>query len=357
MIELPTRENNILDLVFCSNPDVISNIMIVDSGLPSDHKSICFDFSLKAKLINSFSRETFDYKNANFDSLRDFLKAKPLKVPLGTDIDTAYSSWKSDFFSSINSFVPKRKSVAYRRAPWITRDIVHALKKKKTFWRTKVRGASDPKIFEAFRRLRQRIKNWIRASRKAYLNSISSNIFTNPRPFWSFFKSKSKSSSFPDTMFTDDKAAFSTDFDKAEAFSSFFCSIFTDHSCCSLSSSLVTLSSCSESAAILNTIILSFGEVLLELKRQKTSKSTGPDGLPARILVECATEIHSPVCELLNLSLSSGKFINAAGSRIITNLKLEIRDDVYCILYPVEYALPEKNESDSDSSTSEEEGA
>lgn len=28
---------------------------------------------------------------------------------------------------------------------------------------------------------------------------------------------------------------------------------------------------------------------------------------------------------------------------------------VYCILYPEEYALPEKNESDSDSSTGEEE--
>lgn len=172
-----------------------------------------------------------------------------------------------------------------------------------------MRGASDPKIFEAFRRLRQRIKNWIRASRKAYLNSISSNIFTNPRPFWSFFKSKSKSSSLPETMFTDDKAAFSTDLDKAEAFSSFFCSIFTDHSCCSLSSSLGTLSPCSESAAILNNITFSPGEVLLELKRLKTSKSTGPDGLPARILVECATEIHSSVCELFNLSLSSGKFI------------------------------------------------
>ena len=53
--------------------------------------------------------------------------------------------------------------------------------------------------------------------------------------------------------------------------------------------------------------------------------------------------------------LQSNHFSNAAGSRIITNLKPEVRDDVYCILYPEEYALPEKNESDSDSSTGEEE--
>ena len=53
--------------------------------------------------------------------------------------------------------------------------------------------------------------------------------------------------------------------------------------------------------------------------------------------------------------LQSNPFDNAAGSRIITNLKPEVRDDVYCFLYPKEYALPEKNESDSHSSTSDEE--
>ena len=36
-------------------------------------------------------------------------------------------------------------------------------------------------------------------------------------------------------------------------------------------------------------------------------------------------------------------------------LKPEIRDEVYCFLYREEYALPEKNESDSHSSTSDEE--
>ena len=71
------------------------------------------------------------------------------------------------------------------------------------------------------------------------------------------------------------------------------------------------------------------------------------------------------VAELLNRRdatyiaqlLQSNHFSNAAGSRIITNLKPDVRDDVYCFLYPEEYALPERNESDphSASSTSDEE--
>ena len=56
--------------------------------------------------------------------------------------------------------------------------------------------------------------------------------------------------------------------------------------------------------------------------------------------------------------LQTNHFGNAAGSRIITNLKPDVRDDdVYCFLCPEEYALPERNESDSlsASSTSDEE--
>ena len=53
--------------------------------------------------------------------------------------------------------------------------------------------------------------------------------------------------------------------------------------------------------------------------------------------------------------LQSNHFSNAAGNRIITNVNPEVRADVYCILFPEEYALPGKNECDSDSSTGEEE--
>lgn len=53
--------------------------------------------------------------------------------------------------------------------------------------------------------------------------------------------------------------------------------------------------------------------------------------------------------------LQGNHFSNAAGSRIITNLKPEVRDNVYCFMYPEEYAMSENDESDSSSSTSDEE--
>ena len=50
--------------------------------------------------------------------------------------------------------------------------------------------------------------------------------------------------------------------------------------------------------------------------------------------------------------LQSNYFSNAVGSRIFTKLKPDVRADVYCFLYPEEFALPERNESDSHSASS-----
>ena len=58
---------------------------------------------------------------------------------------------------------------------------------------------------------------------------------------------------------------------------------------------------------------------------------------------------------IAQLFMQGNHFSSAAGSRIITNLKTEVRDNVYCFVYPEEYVRTENDESDSSSSTSDEE--
>ena len=152
--------------VLSSNPDNIENITVDSTfGLPSDHYCVYFDLLLNFKLINSPVKKTFDFANADFNSFRNSLNDNPLFVPLNTSTDMALNTWKIQFLAAINFFVPKREIKVSRRAPWISYDIIYAIKNKKTFWGKKVRGLSDPKVLEAFLLLRQRIKNRICSSR------------------------------------------------------------------------------------------------------------------------------------------------------------------------------------------------
>ena len=117
----------------------------------------------------------------------------------------AFDIWKDQFVTVVNYFVTKREIKSSRSAPWLSCDILYAIEQNKIFWRKKVRGSSNSRsrVLEAFRLLRQRIKNWIRSNRKIYFTRIASAIQHNARPFWSFFEPKSNCNSFPDTMYLD----------------------------------------------------------------------------------------------------------------------------------------------------------
>ena len=85
LVEAPTRENNILDLVLSNNPELVDTIFVENTeGLPSDHKSISFNLFRLAKVINSPSRYVYDFKNADFRSLRAYLSLDTNDIPEGT---------------------------------------------------------------------------------------------------------------------------------------------------------------------------------------------------------------------------------------------------------------------------------
>ena len=47
--------------------------------------------------------------------------------------------------------------------------------------------------------------------------------------------------------------------------------------------------------------------VLLELRKLKSTKATGLDGIPARLLKDAAQEVAKPIANLINLSFSTGE--------------------------------------------------
>ena len=95
-----------------------------------------------------------------------------------------------------------------------------------------------------------------------------------------------------------------SDLDKANSFSNYFRSIFTDHSTCSFPIPNVV------DQPSLSQVVLTVDEVLADLKGLNVNKATGPDEIPAKLIAECAEVIANPICDLFNLSLSTGKFFS-----------------------------------------------
>ena len=78
LVEHPTRGNNILDLVITNTPTFITAGPMTgpqwsDTGVPSDHFPVIFDLSVDVRLKGNIRSKRYDFKRANFESLKQTL--------------------------------------------------------------------------------------------------------------------------------------------------------------------------------------------------------------------------------------------------------------------------------------------
>ena len=309
-VSTPTRNNNLLDLVFTNSSELIlhveSGLNLMDIGLPSDHYPVTFDIAASLKFKNYGQRYRFDFSKANFDLINKNLSHLPLSSGVNNaksqeDLDALWEIWNDLVFSTIDECVPKVKCRNPNYPPWISRDLAKAIKKKKTLWK-RVRKSNDNNLKEKFRKERQRIKNWIRVERKRYFVDIANEAYSNPKKFWSLFSFKHRKKSIPDKV-TYNGVDATDDRTKAEMFLRFFESVYTDHSSCTVSDNLVRNPAIND---YLELIEVTTNEVTELLASLDCSKATGPDNLPSTVLKKCATSLAPSITTFINCSFANG---------------------------------------------------
>jgi len=91
---------NNLDLLLCNWPEVIGNDPSFHPRvglLPSDHYVAEFETILKFKPANRVIRQFYDFKNGNFDGLRDSLTPLPFDVAASANLNEHCSTGRTCF--------------------------------------------------------------------------------------------------------------------------------------------------------------------------------------------------------------------------------------------------------------------
>ena len=94
----PTRNDNLLDLVFTNSPELLLNVnsgpSYFDVGLPSDHYHVFFEINLTPRSTKKEESFRFDFSKVDFELLNERLKL----LPLSSGVNTAKSVSKRDAF-------------------------------------------------------------------------------------------------------------------------------------------------------------------------------------------------------------------------------------------------------------------
>ena len=146
----------------------------------------------------------------------------------------------------------------------------------------------------------------LRESREKFLSSLASEFKDNPKRYWSVLKQTSKSKSVPDLISTATSEAsdsvtsplsrrVSADNPKgiANLFNKYFATVFT-------SSDVKDQTSEPDEPVITELVLCG------PLKSLETTKATGPDIIPARLLRQTADVIAPSLCKLFNNHLIQG---------------------------------------------------
>ena len=195
-----TRMNNVLDLVFVTNMNLVNNIKVYP-GM-SDHNCIITDINLKVKHCRKPARTVYRFSKGNMDAVMHDLETEFERFdradPSSRTIDDNWNDFKTTLMSSLNKHITRKTLSTRKDIPWMSPEIKRKIRKKQMLYnKQKKTGNAEDK--RKFRELRSIVKRELDIAHNQYVLNLldtrepaseeDSGKATIGKKFWNYIKS------------------------------------------------------------------------------------------------------------------------------------------------------------------------
>ena len=247
------------------------------------------------------------------DGLRDHL-ARFGDTFLSSDhshmsVNDMWVRFKSEVIAAIERFIPTKMTKTKYSLPWIDSSIRRLIRKREKLY-FRARKSSSLDVKNHYKRFRAHVRKVIRDAYWKHISNIFSFETESPDPdsprknekakkFWSFVKSL-KNDAFGINTLRENGILKTDTLDKANIWNRQFQSAFTRESDDEIPSKGTS------PFTPMGEITVDPNGVLKLLNNLKIHKAPGPDGLSARVLKECSSEIAPILALIYNETLAQG---------------------------------------------------
>ena len=266
----------------------------------------------------------YTYDTKKFDSAKFVQDLHSIVWPNTVNLDDpnpAFDELKEKADNLINTHLPKRKmtqnEIRRKQKPWITNSILRKIRKRdKTHGKylKTVEPLKKNELLAKYKNLRKEITSLVKSSKKEYYKNLFNENSNDLRTTWRGIKSiiniKSKETIGPAALRIDEEI--SNDPSKvANEFNSYYANVAKD-----LQSKIHTVNQDFNTYLTDNhekSFFLSPTnpyEVLDIIDLSMNNKSTGPNSIPNFVLELMKKVIADPLSDIINLSFSTGIYIN-----------------------------------------------
>jgi len=306
-VSVPTRGSNVLDLLLCNDPYIVSSIDVFEPFSNSDHSMVEFKLVLKVHEHSEAEVTTYDFRNADVDAIAYALLQHPFNFlgPTGS-ADDAWSQFIDPVFNSIHDHVPvKTKHLRGRnrvnRRKHYPRHIVRALCKKSRLW-SKYRREKTVDNKVAYAEHTENCKSLIfEYERSKELELIKkSNLgafyrFVNKRLTAKSGVGPLRSAGTCDVVETDDSK-------KASMLNEYFSNVYVLDD-----GSLPEFARRVSQNTFIKDIEMTTDRILYFINKSKTGSAPGPDGIPVQFLKQFKFQLLQPLVVLYRYLMERGQ--------------------------------------------------
>ena len=226
----PTRGQNILDLMFTSNPNLLSNELHAPS-LSHDHDAVFLELIFKPRLFKGNDHFTYLYKKADIsgldNELNQIVQEFSTRDPTNFSVDENWLFFSSKLKAAIDKWVPKKQVKSHRRLPWITRQIKRMMRKRERLFKL-ARSSKRALHWQLYKKYRNFVKRQIHLAHSNYVNEVigGSLKIGDGKAFWNYIKlQRTESIGIPPLQVGDN--VFDSNEGKADILNKHFQSVFT----------------------------------------------------------------------------------------------------------------------------------
>lgn len=295
VVECPTRGNVTLDKIFMNTDmkDLYHEAIVGPSVGTSDHLSVI----LRPRVSNQRGNHTIsvhkviDFRKSNLESLCIGLQRRPWHTWYRSDADIqektdVFYDWLDEEIGKLPTFYVELQS---NDKPWISPLVKHLLMCKYQ--------AFHEKNFPLYRHLKRKVQNMILAAKRNWLEKMKSH----QSGIWKILPELNGRAASQKDGLSQLLQNYPSKHMAAESINENFCLSFSEPP------DWTSVMSCLPQHSRSWDINISVQAVFSRLTQLNCKKSTGSDGIPPRVLRECATALTEPITHIFCLSVESQK--------------------------------------------------
>ena len=302
LVNQPTRENNILDLIIVSNDRLVNDVIVGEHLGSCDHRLLRTSINAATKITENKSLVP-NFRRADFVNFRSEMSC--YQLPEGLDVENAWAHFKNNLINQQTKFVPysERRTNDNSNPPWINIEIKRKIRiRNKLHKQLKANNTQENQ--REYTESRREIKKLIKQSKRRHEMYIATTSKNNSKTFFKYINKKKNVRSTIGPLKDSDGEIITNDQAMASKLNEYFCSVFNAPNNVRQDDDQVNLASSNNNT--LQNFVVTVEDVIQMLENLKVNKSPGPDNIFPKILKETKNEIVNSLTSIFNNSLQQG---------------------------------------------------